>query len=198
MFTDWITRIVLFLILAMIADALLPSGLMKKYARLVMSILLLLIFLGPLLQVLNVDPESIMKSAEYKMNQQIDATLIEENIEKKKKEILQGQDAYKLEQVTQALASEIEKPMKEDHHLMLVDLEMTFQGDSYDLGTLDKLTLTLASIKEEAPVQLVDINIMEQTDTQNEKDDAEVKKWIAEKVGLKIEQIEIRWEDEDE
>ncbi|KHE69176.1 stage III sporulation protein AF, partial [Halobacillus sp. BBL2006] len=86
LFIEWITRIVLFLLLAMVADALLPSGLMKKYARLVMSILLLLIFLGPLLQVLKVDPNQLLKTAEESMNQQVDVMELDESIEKKKKE----------------------------------------------------------------------------------------------------------------
>lgn len=63
LFIEWITRIVLFLLLAIVADALLPSGLMKKYARLVLSVLLLLIFLGPLLQLLKINPDQLLKKS---------------------------------------------------------------------------------------------------------------------------------------
>ncbi|WP_232324908.1 stage III sporulation protein AF [Halobacillus mangrovi] len=198
MFTEWITRIVLFLLLAMVADALLPSGLMKKYARLVMSILLLLIFLGPLLQVLKVDPNQLIKSAEYSMDQQVDTLALDESIEKKKNEIVEGQDAYKLEQVTQALAKEMEEPLKQDLHLQLVNLDMSFLNKPYQMETLDKLVVTLTPVKEEAPVDEVNISIMDKPSSEDNKEDEEVRDWIADHLDLNKDQIEIRWEEEDE
>ncbi|MBH0229834.1 stage III sporulation protein AF [Halobacillus yeomjeoni] len=198
MFTEWITRIVLFLLLAMVADALLPSGLMKKYARLVMSILLLLIFLGPLLQLLKINPHQLMNAAEYQMNQQMNAETIEENIEKKKSEILKGQDAYKLEQVSEALVNEIKEPLLKEQQLLVVGLEMTFEGDFMDMDSLDKLYFTLRHSPEDTPVEIVDISIMEAPVQEDDGSDEEVRKWIAEKLDLPFEQIEIRWEDKDE
>ncbi|MGI8316181.1 stage III sporulation protein AF [Halobacillus mangrovi] len=197
-FTEWITRIVLFLLLAMVADALLPSGLMKKYARLVMSILLLLIFLGPLLQVLKVDPNQLLKSAEYSMDQQVDTLALDESIEKKKNEIVEGQDAYKLEQVTQALAKEMEEPLKQDLHLQLVNLDMSFLNKPYQMETLDKLVVTLSPVKEKAPVDEVNISIMDKPSSEENKEDEEVRDWIADHLDLNKDQIEIRWEEEDE
>ncbi|MEC3885279.1 stage III sporulation protein AF [Halobacillus sp. HZG1] len=195
---EWITKIVLFLLLAMVADALLPSGVMKKYARLVMSILLLLIFMGPLLQILNIDPESLIQRADQTMQQQMDAEVFEENVEAKKNEILEGQDAYKLEQVTQALAAEIETPLKEEQNLVLVNAEMTFHQQPYSLETLDKLTLTLSRDEQTQSVEDVEISIMEEGETEEEKQDPELLKWIADYLDLNKEQIIIRWEDEDE
>ncbi|MYL71881.1 stage III sporulation protein AF [Halobacillus litoralis] len=195
---EWITKIVLFLLLAMVADALLPSGVMKKYARLVMSILLLLIFMGPLLQILNIDPESLIQRADQTMQQQMDAEVFEENVEAKKNEILEGQDAYKLEQVTQALAAEIETPLKEEQNLVLVNAEMSFHQQPYSLETLDKLTLTLSRDEQTQSVEDVEISIMEEGETEEEKQDPELLKWIADYLDLNKEQIIIRWEDEDE
>lgn len=182
----------------MVADALLPSGLMKKYARLVMSILLLLIFLGPLLQVLKVDPNQLLKSAEYSMDQQVDTLALDESIEKKKNEIVEGQDAYKLEQVTQALAKEMEEPLKQDLHLQLVNLDMSFLNKPYQMETLDKLVVTLSPVKEKAPVDEVNISIMDKPSSEENKEDEEVRDWIADHLDLNKDQIEIRWEEEDE
>ncbi|REJ10542.1 stage III sporulation protein AF [Halobacillus trueperi] len=195
---EWITKIVLFLLLAMVADALLPSGVMKKYARLVMSILLLLIFMGPLLQILNIDPDRLVQRADQTMQQQLDAEVFEENVESKKNEILAGQDAYKLEQVTQALAAEIETPLKEEQNLVLVDVEMSFHQQPYSLETLDKLTLTLSRNELTQSVEDVEISVMDEGDTEEEKQDPELLKWVADYLDLKKEQIIIRWEDEDE
>ncbi|RDY70766.1 stage III sporulation protein AF [Halobacillus sp. SY10] len=195
---EWITKIVLFLLLAMVADALLPSGVMKKYARLVMSILLLLIFMGPLLQILNIDPDRLVQRADQTMQQQLDAEVFEENVESKKNEILAGQDAYKLEQVTQALAAEIETPLKEEQNLVLVDVEMSFHQQPYSLETLDKLTLTLTRNELTQSVEDVEISVMDEGDTEEEKQDPELLKWVADYLDLNKEQIIIRWEDEDE
>ncbi|WP_226582929.1 stage III sporulation protein AF [Halobacillus litoralis] len=199
LFIDWITKIVLFLLLAMVADALLPSGVMKKYARLVLSILLLLIFLGPLLQLLKINPEQLVQSADYSMKQQLNDAQMDENIEAKKNEILEGQDAYKLEQVTQTLAAEIKEPLLEEQHVSLVDLQMSFVKQPYSLETLDKLTLTLSRESEDQTVENVEISIMDETTTTEESEpDRELLNWLAERVDLDKEQIEIRWEESDE
>ncbi|GEN52113.1 stage III sporulation protein AF [Halobacillus faecis] len=195
---EWITKIVLFLLLAMVADALLPSGVMKKYARLVLSILLLLIFLGPLLQILNIDPDRLVQQADLTMQQQLDAEVFDENVESKKNEILAGQDAYKLEQVTKALAAEIETPLKEEQNLVLVDAEMSFHQQPYSLESLDKLTLTVSRDELTQSVEDVEISIMDEGETEEEKRDPELLKWVADYLDLNQEQIIIRWEDEDE
>ncbi|TGB04340.1 stage III sporulation protein AF [Halobacillus salinus] len=197
-FINWITQIVLFLLLAMVADTLLPSGLMKRYARLVMSILLLLIFLGPLLNVLKVDPEQVMTVASEQMNKEVNSYALDENIEKKKSEILEGQDAYKLEQVTQSLKAELEAPLKEEQNVTLLNVELSFQDDKYDMESLDKLMVTLSHQPVEDHVKEVKISFDDDhpepvTTQQTEK----LRSWLSDYLGVASEQIEIRWEEED-
>ena len=199
LFIEWITRIVLFLLLAMVADTLLPSGLMKKYARLVMSILLLLIFLGPLLQLLQIDPEEMMSVANDRMNQEVQVGMLEDDIEKKKSEILEGQGAYKLEQVTQALKERLEEPLFEEQGLQLVGVEMTFFNEDQDMESLDRLVVTVSQEQQtEARVEDVDISIQDDPAPEEDERGEPVQLWIAEYLGLDQEQIEIRWEEEDE
>jgi|GEM_PF-6854372 len=197
LFIEWITRIVLFLLLAIVADALLPSGLMKKYARLVLSVLLLLIFLGPLLQLLKINPEQLLKKAEYTMNEEMEVDSLDDSIEEKKKEILEGQDAYKLEQVTQSLSAELKDPLKEQN-LQLVDLEMSFLQEPYQMDTLDKLVLTLTPLEENKTVENVSISIMEKQAPKEEKQLDSIQDWVSQYLELDKAQIEIRWEEEDE
>lgn len=199
LFIEWITRIVLFLLLAMVADTLLPSGLMKKYARLVMSILLLLIFLGPLLQLLQIDPEEMMSVANDRMNQEVQVGMLEDDIEKKKSEILEGQGAYKLEQVTQALKERLKEPLFEEQGLQLVGVEMTFFNEAQDMESLDRLVVTVSQEQQtEARVEDVDISIQDDPAPEEDERGEPVQLWIAEYLGLDQEQIEIRWEEEDE
>ncbi|MGP4074370.1 stage III sporulation protein AF [Halobacillus sp. K22] len=198
LFIEWITRIVLFLLLAIVADALLPSGLMKKYARLVLSVLLLLIFLGPLLQLLNLNPDQILKQAEYTMNEEMEVDSLDNSIEEKKKEILEGQDAYKLEQVTQSLAAELQDPLKEEQNLQLVDLEISFLQEPYQMDSLDKLVLTIKPLEESKSVEDVSISIMEKQAPKEDKQLESIQNWVSQYLELEKEQIEIRWEEEDE
>ncbi|MFQ3542814.1 stage III sporulation protein AF [Halobacillus rhizosphaerae] len=198
-FTEYITRIVLYLLLAMVSDALLPSGTMKKYARLVMSILLLLIFIGPLLQILKVDPNQMIQQAENKMKQQVNEEELDQTIESKKNEILEGQDAYKLEQVKQALSQEIKKPLKNEWKLNLKDIDMTFLKEPYQLDTLDKLILTLAPAQDKNTVEDIDISVTEKSQKPDlERESEEVNSWLQKHLDLNQDQIEIRWEEEDE
>ncbi|SFF54416.1 stage III sporulation protein AF [Halobacillus alkaliphilus] len=197
LFIEWITRIVLFLLLAIVADALLPSGLMKKYARLVLSVLLLLIFLGPLLQLLKINPEQLLKKAEYTMNEEMEVDSLDDSIEEKKKEILEGQDAYKLEQVTQSLSAELKDPLKEQN-LELVDLEMSFLQEPYQMDTLDKLVLTLTALEESKTVENVSISIMEKQAPKEAEQLDSIQDWVSKYLELDKAQIEIRWEEEDE
>ncbi|KHE67407.1 stage III sporulation protein AF, partial [Halobacillus sp. BBL2006] len=116
----------------------------------------------------------------------------------KKKEIVEGQDAYKLEQVTQALAKEMEEPLKQDLHLQLINLNMSFLSEPYQMETLDKLVITLSPLKEKSPVNEVNISIVEEPSPEDSNEDEEVRKWVADHLKLDKEQIEIRWEEEDE
>lgn len=197
-FTEWITRIVLFLLLAMVTESLLPSGMMRKYARLVMSILLLFIFLGPLLDILNIDPEEMMNTAQYRMDQQVNEIALQESIEQKKKEILEGQDAYKLEQVTEGLKTELAAPLKEQHDVQIAALHLNFLEGSMKVEALDKLILTLSPTSAEGSIKEVDISLSEQGEPQETGDGEIIQGWVAKFLDMDKEKIEIRWEEEDE
>lgn len=46
-FTDWVTQIILFIILASVIDLLVPANHLQKYVRLAISLILILILLQP-------------------------------------------------------------------------------------------------------------------------------------------------------
>ncbi|RWZ60110.1 stage III sporulation protein AF [Halobacillus fulvus] len=199
LFVEWITKIVLFLILAVVADMVLPSGMMRKYAKLVLSILLLLVFLGPLLQVLQINPEQIMRAANRTMENEVPAPFTNEDIETKKNEILQGQDAYKLEQVTKAIEEKLKGPLLEEFQVLVTEVELQFLKEPYELESLDKLFVTISPEEDGGEVDVVeDISIMEETKPETKPDDHPIRQLIAEYLELEEEQIVIRWEEEDE
>src|SRR5699024_12872035 len=56
-FSDWITQIVLFILLGTVIELLLPDTRMKKYVNLILGLLLLLILSKPILYLFSVDTE---------------------------------------------------------------------------------------------------------------------------------------------
>ncbi|MFD2925933.1 stage III sporulation protein AF [Halobacillus naozhouensis] len=197
-FTQWITQIVLFLLLAMVADALLPSGSMKKYARLVMSILLVLILLSPLLKVLQIDPQTLVESAEYQLESRSTTEQLAEEIESKKNEIIQGQDAYTLQQVTETISNKMEEPLQVQFDLSLEKVDMTFSEEPHSLESLDKLILYVASTPGQGAVEEVAISITEDEQTLERNQEQEILDMAAGLLGLQNDKIEIRWEENNE
>ncbi|WP_079530247.1 stage III sporulation protein AF [Halobacillus hunanensis] len=194
-FTQWITQIVLFLLLAMVADALLPSGSMRKYARLVMSILLVLILLNPLLKVLKIDPQTLVESVEYQLESRSSTEQLAEKIESKKSEIMQGQDAYTLQQVTETISNKMEQPLQQQFDLSLKKVDMAFSEKPHNLESLDKLILYVASTPGEGAVEEVNISLTEDDETMDRNQEQEVQDMAAGLLGLHNDQIEIRWEE---
>lgn len=57
--TEWLTSIILFILFAIVIDILLPSSSMQKYAKMVVSLLLIIVMLNPIFKLFKTDPEII-------------------------------------------------------------------------------------------------------------------------------------------
>ncbi|MGJ7921312.1 stage III sporulation protein AF [Neobacillus sp. LXY-4] len=105
---EWITNIILFVLLATVFDMLLPNSNMQKYTKMVTGLLLIAIILTPIFKLISSDFEQVMASIPNW------DTKNEENIENlieiKKKEIETSQQAYILE----TMAVQLEKDAKEE------------------------------------------------------------------------------------
>ncbi|WP_431798975.1 stage III sporulation protein AF [Halobacillus andaensis] len=199
-FIQWITEIVLYLFLAMVADALLPSGLMKKYARLVMSILLLLVIINPLLQFLKLDPNQILSSVERQMQSSMETEEMTSAIEEKKNEIMSGQDAYTLKQVEEAIITQLQEPVKKAENVSINEVDLTFFETPHSLESLDKLVLFVSSTEAAGSVEEIIISASDQEERADEPhhDEDSIKELAAQQLDLNKEQIEIRWEENHE
>ncbi|MCY8334837.1 stage III sporulation protein AF, partial [Bacillus spizizenii] len=83
--TEWLTTIVLFILFAIVIDMLLPSSSMQKYAKMVVSLLLIVVMLTPIFKLFNTDPAVIF---EYlTKNGQSESASIKNQINSKKIEI---------------------------------------------------------------------------------------------------------------
>ncbi|RBP02597.1 stage III sporulation protein AF [Rossellomorea aquimaris] len=111
--TDWITNIIIFVLLATVIDMLLPSSNMQKYAKIVTGLLLITIILTPLFKLMSTDFDTVMKSIDINGDSRNNS--VENLIEMKKKEIQASQRAYILEQMAVQMKQQAEKEMMVEH-----------------------------------------------------------------------------------
>ncbi|MGM0828299.1 MAG: stage III sporulation protein AF [Bacillota bacterium] len=111
--TDWITNIIIFVLLATVIDMLLPSSNMQKYAKIVTGLLLITIILTPLFKLMATDFDTVMGSIDINGDSQNNS--VENLIEMKKKEIQASQRAYILEQMAVQMKQQAEKEMMDEH-----------------------------------------------------------------------------------
>ncbi|MGF7532646.1 stage III sporulation protein AF [Bacillus mexicanus] len=112
--TEWLTTIVLFILFAIVIDMLLPSSSMQKYAKMVVSLLLIVVMLTPIFKLFNTDPEVIF---EYlTKNGQSESAGIKNQINSKKIEIQASQRAYILEEMAVQLKKKAEERFSHDEY----------------------------------------------------------------------------------
>jgi stage III sporulation protein AF len=158
---DWITNIILFVLLATVVDMLLPNSNMQKYTRMVTGLLLIAIILSPVLKILSSDFEASL-SAITEVDS-ISEKNIENSIEMKKKEIQASFDAYALEEVAVQLKKDVEEELMEQYGLEIASIDLSVDETSSATfpDNLQEISVTLRESTTEdvvEVVQMVDIN----------------------------------------
>lgn len=149
-FTDWVTQIILFIILASVIDLLVPANHLQKYVRLAISLILILILLKPVFYLFNTDINAaISRSMNEIENQFNDQPSIENQIDLEKKEIESGQDAYILEQMAFELEKIAEDPLQEEFSVQIESID--FQFSVADSVSYEELTEVIVYITESEP-----------------------------------------------
>lgn len=185
---DWVTQIVIFLILAAIIDLLMPNNAMKKYIQFVAGLILILIFLKPVLSVFDIN---INETIEASLRQTLQSTEMTEDmdglIKIKKSEIESSQDAYILEEMAVQLKKIGEEPLAEKHQATIIDVQFKFnESGKTEFESLEEIIVYLAESeeKEGAVDDVADVVIdTEQTRKKPETDelnDEEIKETLRE------------------
>ncbi|RIW33644.1 stage III sporulation protein AF [Bacillus salacetis] len=135
--TEWVTNIIVFILLASVIDMLLPSSNMQKYTKIVTGLLLITIILTPILKLFATDFEEAL--AEIDFEGTVQTASVENSVEMKKKEIQASQRAYILEQMAVQMKDDVEKEMIEQYGLTVQHIEL-------DAEDLDKLPESILSV----------------------------------------------------
>ncbi|WP_175991077.1 stage III sporulation protein AF [Bacillus sp. Marseille-Q1617] len=151
--TEWITNIIVFVLLATVIDMLLPSSNMQKYVKIVTGLLLITIILTPLLKLMTADVDSVMES--FRVNGRSQNNSVENLIEMKKKEIQASQRAYILEQMAVQMKQQAEKELMDEHGKVIEKVSIAASDLENIPDSITEVTVYLSSSQGENAIEAV-------------------------------------------
>lgn len=194
--TEWVTNIIMFVLIAVVIDLLLPNSAMQKYTKMVMGLLLIVIILSPILKLLANDFDATLATIpSLKISNQKE---MENLIDLQKKEIQAQQRAYILEEVAVQLKTIVEEELMDQYELEIVAIDLVVDEQSQNGNTqnFQAITVQLKNPKKEAEavevVRKVEINIREPLPSTNEvKNHQKIASFLSEKWNVEKETIRI-------
>ena len=198
--TEWVTQIILFLLLALIIDLILPTSSLRKYIKMVVGLLLILIFLQPIFHLFEVDMDRFFAQEMSKWNNAAEVENMENLIEDKKKEIQASQRAYILEQMAVQLKKQAKEELLNEYGVAIQNFSFQFQDEqTMSLETLKQLTVVLSEKQKAADSSdveevVIDLDQPPQDEKKNEKKTNKIKSFLASTWQLPEEQLIIQWE----
>lgn len=128
---QWVTQIIIFLLLASIIDLLIPSSAMKKYINLVVGLILILIFLRPVFFLFDINVEQALEASYARLsNGQVETAQVESLMKKQKKEIQASQSAYIEREVEIRLKEVAETPLQQKYQAKISNMDFTFSSET--------------------------------------------------------------------
>lgn len=175
--TEWITQIIVFLLMAAIIDLLIPASTMKRYINLIIGLILILIFLKPVFHILHIDVKSALESGYSKLATENKTDEEMENLIKMQKSDIQAsQDAYIIEQLSKELTDIAKEPLEDKFDMEIQAIQFTFQDESNpSYEELEDIIVTLSESHQEKEVATkiedIEINTKEPKHHHSESDD---------------------------
>ena len=159
---EWVTNIILFILLATVIDMLLPNSSMQKYTKMVTGLLLIAIILAPIFKLISKDFESALGS--IPSFQAPGEKNMKNLIELKKKEIQASQHAYILEELAVKLKKGVKEELMEQYGLEIekIDLAINEESDQTFPENLQKVMVLLKQpergVKTVEAIKQIEIN----------------------------------------
>ncbi len=146
--SNWILRIIIFIIIATIIDALLPETKMKQYVYLVFGFILFLIFTQPLLYLFSIDVFKEVNKAESFIEQSNRETFNQPiSYDFQKNEIEAEQRAYILKQAKSKLMEEANSVLDNLYDVKITDLQFEFNNE-FDNDSIQQFNVTISPIEK--------------------------------------------------
>ena len=131
--TDWITNIIIFILLAVIIDLLLPNSSMQKYAKMVISLLLIIVIINPIFKLFSTDMSEILR--EFQVGASSEENETKNLIEFQKKEIQASQRAYILEQMAVQMKTMAKEELVKNYDVTIDKVLLSESEDVVDINS---------------------------------------------------------------
>lgn len=162
----WVSEIVLIVLFAVILELLVPTGVFQKYIKFVIGLVLIVALMDPVIRLLQVDPDSLLKGIITDQNN----TSIKSETARQKNEIEKAQAAYIQEQVAVHMKNQVKEELNEQYGLQITHLALSANQTSQQELSVDKVTVNLekttrnhrdqeSGIRTIQPVKNVSVNI---------------------------------------
>ncbi|GAB4073490.1 stage III sporulation protein AF [Barrientosiimonas marina] len=178
---EWVTQIIIFLLLASVVDLLIPSKSMKKYVKLTVGLILILIFLKPVFYVFDMDVKQTLERSFMQLEEEQEQVTETENLLKKQKnEIQDSQHAYILEEMAVQLKKTANKSLEQKYEQKAADIDLQMSQKTnltYENlnDHLEQVDVTLQKAQDEEGVEAVeDIVIDSEGNRVSDKDEAAI------------------------
>ncbi|WP_363551535.1 stage III sporulation protein AF [Caldifermentibacillus hisashii] len=198
--TSWITNIILFILLAVTVELLLPQTGLQKYVKMVLGLLLIIIFLTPVFKLFSVDIDNLLNRATGKLGEE--KISLENSIEKQKIEIQKDQHAYILEQTAVQLEEMTEKELMKQFDYQFAHIKLNVSDTIGLTNSIEDILDNIESIhvtlidKQEADqtvmnVEEVNVQLGEQKSDFHEADMNSIASFLAKKWGVDRDIVQI-------
>ncbi len=160
--TEWITNIIVFILLAVVIDLLLPNSSMQKYAKMVISLLLIIVIINPIFKIFSKDMNEIL--SDFQLQAASEDGNGKNLIEFQKKEIQASQRAYILKQMAVQMKTMAEEELVQKYDVKIENILLSKTEQIEDITSQKDLqhiqvVLTQNDAKEvaaNATVEVVD------------------------------------------
>lgn len=193
----WITQIILFIIVATIIDLMVPDLSMKKYIKLVLGLVLILLLLQPIFSLFQLDFEAAIGDA-YTTVFETDSEIerMENSIEMQKNEIESTYDAYILEEMAVQLKSLTDEALLEEFQVQITAIDFVFEDEeekTYE-GLVEVIVYLEPSVAGYGQVEPIEEIIIGAETEDVETDDEAIITLLRDTWELRDKQITVIWE----
>jgi stage III sporulation protein AF len=156
---EWITNIIIFILLATVLDMLLPNSSFQKYTKIVTGLILIAIILSPVMRIFTADFETAIASLSQ-FNSPEDEK-IKNSIELQKKEIQASQHAYILETMAVQLKTAAEGELMEQQGMEIdsIELDVNEQDQRPFPENLEHVVVHVRQVEDEAVAVVREVEI---------------------------------------
>jgi len=199
-FVQWISNIIVFILVASLVMMLIPNSSLAKYVKFVASLLLIVMMLQPIFQIFRVNIKDVLGNYQSK-TLQADGS-VKNEINNKKKDIEATERAYILNQMAVQMKKSVEKSFSKEFKQQIdtVSLEVDENKSSINNPSdVSKVIVTIGKNHSQSnnvqPVQEVSINSSEPLEMDSNKQlQNDIQQFLATKWQLDERQIDVQLE----